>query len=120
MNMPEFFSDDYLFPLLQSALVLLLLVALLMEFLAQARAGFGDATLTVTRGEKSMAIFYGLYAATSGLLVALCLSVEWAKDHRVFWGLLDTFITSYLCLMNPWLRNKLLAFSGWLTRVEAR
>jgi len=120
MNMPMFLSDDYLFPLLQGVLVLLLLFALLMEFLAQARAGFGGATLTVTRGEKSIAVFYGLYAATSGLLVALCLSVEWAKDHRVFWALLDTFIASYLCLMNPWLRNKLLSFAGWLTIVEAR
>jgi type III secretory pathway component EscS len=118
--MPEYLSDSCLFPLLQSVLFVVLLLALLMEFIAQTRAGFGEAGATVTRGDKSMAIFYAIYAAVSGVLVALCLSVDWAKDHRVFWVLLDTFITSYLCLMNPWFRNNLLAFAVFLTKVESR
>jgi hypothetical protein len=91
-----------------------------MEFAAQMRAGFGGVKLVVTRSQASMNMYYGTYATISGVLVALCLTVDFAKDHRVFWVLTDTFVSSYLCLLNPWFRLKLQAFSAFLTKVEAR
>lgn len=120
MPMLAFLSDAYLFPLLQGLLILFLVLAIIMAFIARMRAHFDGARVSVTRGEKSMGIFYGIYAAVSGLFVALCLSVDWAKDYRVAWVLLDTLIASYLCLLNRWFRNKLLALAVWLTEIEAR
>jgi hypothetical protein len=67
-----------------------------------------------------MAIYYGAYAAISGLLVAICLTVDIAKDHRVLWAIGDTLVVSYLCLFNPWFRNKLNEFAQFLTKVEKR
>lgn len=67
-----------------------------------------------------MGIYYGTYAAISGLLVAICLSAEYAKEHRVAWVLLDAGIVSYLCLFNPWFRLKLNALASFLAGAERR
>jgi hypothetical protein len=119
-KMVDIFSDQYMFPLLQGVLFVVLVLSLVIEFLAQKRAGFGGKSLVVTRSQTSMNIYYGTYAALSGILVALCLTVEFAKNHRVLWVLVDTLISSYLCLLNPWFRLKLQDFSAFLTKVEAR
>jgi len=116
----QVFSDQYWFPILQGILFIGLVLSLVKEFIARKRAGFGGAKLTVTRSLASMNIYYGMYAAISGVLVALCLSVEYAKDHRVLWVAIDIFISSYLCLFNPWFRLKLQDLSTFLTKVETR
>ena len=113
-------SDAILFPLLQAALVLFVLFAILRNWRQERRAGRGGATLSVTRGESSMARFYGMYAAVSGLLVAWCLSVKVAKDHRVLLVTLDNVLVAYVCLLNPWFRNVLLGWARWLTKIERR
>ena len=118
--MPVFLSDSYVFPLLQGLLLLLLIFVLVMELTERLRAGSGGTTLSITRGERSMGVFYGIYAAVSGVLVALCLSADWAANHRVFWLLVDTLVASYLCLVNPWFRNRLLAPSNWQSKIESR
>lgn len=119
-KMVHMLSDQYMFPLLQGVLFFVLLLSLVMEFAAHMRAGFGGVKLVVTRSQASMNMYYGTYAAISGVLVALCLTVDFAKDHRVFWVLTDTLVSSYLCLLNPWFRLKLQSLSAFLTKIEAR
>lgn len=114
INLIKFFSDKYMFPLIQVFLVVLTVFALIKVIPQQ------GANLSVERGPQSMALFYGFYAATSGLLVAICLStdVKIAKDYRIFWSLLDVLIILHLCLYNSWFRNKLLGWAYYLTKIE--
>lgn len=119
MPIPTFLCDSYLFVLLQGLLGILLILAIFFELRARFRAGSGATKLGMNRGEKSMRIFYGIYVAVSGVLVVLCVSVDCAKDYRVFLVLIDTAITSYLCLENGWSRNKLVAIASWLPNIEA-
>jgi hypothetical protein len=119
-----------MFPLLQSALFSILILAVALELAAQMRAGFGakglyqvegaPATLVITRSAASMNVYYGAYAAISGVLVALCLTADAAKNHRVFWVLADVFVSSYLCLFNTCFRLHLQDLAEFLTRVETR
>lgn len=119
-TMSNLLSDDVLFPVLQGALVALVLVAFLCNEIQARRAGRGGAKLTVTRGEKSMSIFYGTYAAITGLLVAICLSVDIARNHRTLWVALDTILVAYICLGNPCSRSLLLSWANRLTKIETR
>ena len=116
----EYTSDDYLFPLLQIALVLFTLFAMFQNWLGVLRAGRGSTKLIVTRGETSMSRFYGTYAAISGLLIAICLSVDIAQNYRIFWVTVDTILVAYVSLFNPWFRNLLMGWSERLTKVEQR
>ena len=45
-----------------------------------------------------MAIFYGAYITISGLLVSICLSVEFIKDYQIIWIVIDVSIAAYICL----------------------
>lgn len=113
-------SDAILFPLLQVALVAFVLFAIFRNWRQERRAGRGGTTLRITRGEASMARFYGTYAAVNSLLVALCLSVEVARNHRILWVTLDTVLVAYVCLLNPWFRNVLLHWARELRKIEER
>ena len=108
-------SGQVLFPLLQVALILFVLFAI---FRNRRQEKKGGPKLRVTRGKASMSRFYGAYAALSGLLVALCLSVNVADNHRVLWAILDTVLVAYVCLLNPWFRNVLLGWAQRLTKIE--
>jgi hypothetical protein len=118
--LPEWLSDTYLFPVLQALLALIFLFSVAMEVFSQVRAGFGSVSLSLERGAETMKIFYGFYLALSGLLVALCMGVEMAKEHRVIWVVLDVLIVSYLCLVNPWFRNGLVGIAVTLRKLERR
>ena len=119
-NLCEFVSDAVLFWMLQAGLVLFALFAFLRNWIAIGKAGRGSLTMQITRGETSMKYFYGAYAAISGLLVAICLSVDAAKDHRVFWLAVDTSTVAYVCLFNAWFRNYLVKLANYLTKLEKR
>jgi len=67
-----------------------------------------------------MGYFYATYAAISGLLVAICLSVGVVKDHRVLWVVVDTAAVAYVCLFNGWFRNHLVGFAIYLSKHEER
>lgn len=67
-----------------------------------------------------MGRFYGMYAAASGLLIAISLSVDVAKNYRVVWTLFDTVLLAYVCLYNSWFRNLLLQWAERLTQGEKR
>lgn len=110
----KWLSDEYAFPFIQALLVAFTIFALMKTFPEK------GPSLSVERGSLSMAIFYGFYAAASGLLIAICLSTETklAKDYRVFWSALDVFLIFYLCLCNVWFRNKLLAWADILTKID--
>lgn len=116
----EVLSDAICFPLIQAFLVAFVVFAILRNWRQERRAGRGGATLTVTRGEASMALFYGTYGAVSGLFIALCLSVEVARNHRVLWTILDTLLIAYVSLLNPWFRNILLHWAQRARKVEKR
>jgi hypothetical protein len=116
----QLLSDAVLFPALQVALMIFVLFAVLRNWFQARKAGRGSVTLTVTRGDVSMGRFYGTYAAISGLLIAICLSVNAAKNHRVLWVVIDTVLVAYVCLLNAWFRNLLLGWAGRLTKIEKR
>jgi hypothetical protein len=119
-TLSELLSDAVLFSALQVALVMFVLFAALRNWFQARKAGRGSVTLTVTRGDASMARFYGTYAAISGLLIAICLSVDVAKNHRVLWVVIDTVLVAYVCLFNPWFRNLLLGWAERLSKIEKR
>jgi hypothetical protein len=119
-NLCHLLSDAILFWVLQAGLVLLALFAALRHWIAIKKVGRGNVTMLITRSEASMKLFYGTYAAISGLLVAVCLSVDAAKDHRVFWLVVDIFAVAYVCLFNPWVRNHLVSLANYLTKLEKR
>ena len=73
--------------------------------------------VSVTRGEHSMAKFYGAYGVISGVLVALALTVKCAEDYRTLTVFFNIFVSVYLCLVNGWFRNKLLS---WVVSLTAR
>jgi hypothetical protein len=113
-------SDKFLFPLLQAVLVLFVLFSGLRDWIAYKRAGRGGVTLQITRSDASMNLFYGTYAALNGLLVAICVSVDVAKDYRVLWVILDTIAVVYVCLFNGWFRNYVVRFANYLRELEKR
>lgn len=113
-------TDAVLFPALQLSLVGFVLIASLVSAWHARRAGRGGLRLQVTRSEQSMRLFYGTYAAITGLLVALCLNVEIAKNHRVLWAILDTVLVGYVCIFNVWFRNRLIGWSSALMKLEKR
>ncbi len=100
--------------------MLFALFALLRNWIAARNAGRGGTTMQITRGDASMKYFYGAYAAVSGLLVAICLSVDVAKDHRVLWVVVDAAAVAYVSLFNVWFRNHLLGFANYLSKLEKR
>ena len=112
-------SDTYLFPILQSALGIFYIFSLRMGIIEARKASNGGASMRVIRGNESMGRFFGFYTAISGLFVALCLYSDFAKDHRVFWSILDTTLIAYVCLFNIWFRNKLLNWVEYLTKIDA-
>jgi hypothetical protein len=67
-----------------------------------------------------MGIFRGAYVAITGVLVAVCLRVEMVDHHRVLWAILDTVLVAYVCLLNPWFRNKLMGWANALSTLEKR
>ena len=115
-----FASDDVLFWVLQALIFLVTLAAFIANKVAEHRAGKGGVTLSVKRGNESMSLFYGSYVALNGLLVALCLSVDVVEGYRVLWVLLDTIAPAYVCILNPWSRNKLLGWARHLREIEIR
>ena len=110
----ELLSDSYLFPAMQ----ILLFVFVLSCWLLGLRQSGNFAR--VNRSDKSMAVFYGFYAVVSGLFIAICLQVEVAKDHRVILAITDAVLIAYVCIFNPWFRNKLLGWIEHLKQVETR
>ena len=113
-------TDRVMFSVLQVVLITVFFIALAKETWAKHRAGKGSATLSVERGKESMAKFYGAYLAINGLLIAICLSVEVVKGYRIFWVVIDTLIPAYICILNPWSRNKLIGWADTLRKIEAR
>jgi hypothetical protein len=113
-------SDGVLFPALQVGLAAFALYAAIRNWLQLRSAGRGGVALEVKRGETSMGRFYAVYAAVSGLLVAICLSVDAAESHRILWVIADTLLVAYVCLLNPWFRNTLLGCVARLARFEKR
>ena len=109
-------SDSLMFWVLQSVLFACFLFVLIRNFVV----GKGRQTFSVKRGKESMTLFYGAYVTLNGLLIALCLSVEVIKNYRIFWVLVDTMISAYICLFNTWSRNKLLEWAIRLREIEKR
>ena len=114
------FSDAVWFPLLQAVVLLFAIFAAARDWIGRKMAGRGNVTMLITRSDASMKLFYGTYAAINSLLVAICLSVETAKGHRVFLSLLDTVAIVYVCLFNIWFCNYLVGFAAYLTKFEKR
>ena len=110
-------SDAVLFPALQLVLVLLVIYSVVRSRWMISGGGF---SAKVTRSPTSMAIFYGAYAALSGVATALCLRVDMAANYRVLFVVLELVLIAYLCLGSNWFRNKLIGWANSLTELEKR
>src|SRR5207247_7554707 len=118
-NPCHLFSDAVLFWALQVSLLLFALFAALRDWIAVRNARHSEATRQIIRGETSMGYFYATYAAISGLVAAICLSVDVAKDHCVLWVLVDTAAVAYVCLFNGWFRCNLVGLAIYLSGLQA-
>lgn len=112
-------SDDFLFPAIQGGLILFVLTiaALDLRCRLHTRSGFNA---LITRGDKSMAKFYGAYGVLTTVFVTLSVSVDYARSHRVFFVVLDVLLIAYACLLNAWFRSKLIGWTGTLSERENR
>ena len=110
-------SDAVLFPASQ---ILLVLFALFSAVRSRQIIHGGGFSAQVNRGPQSMAVFYGFYVSLSGVVVALCLGVDAAKNHRLLFVVFDLVLVAYLCLGSNWFRNKLMGWSAALTKLEKR
>jgi hypothetical protein len=119
-TLSERLSDFTLFPALQMALVIFALFAAIRNWFQARKSGHGSFTAAIIRGDSSMGRFYGIYAAISGLLIAICFAVDVAKNHRVLWVVIDTVLVAYVCLFNSWFRNLLIGWAERLTKIEKR
>jgi hypothetical protein len=108
-------SDSIWFPLLEGAFVVFAIVAVLKD-----RWLYSGSGIQVLRSEGSMARFYTVYGAATGILVALALGVEVAAEHRTLLVVLNVAVPAYLCLFNAWFRNKLVGWSNILPMLEHR
>jgi hypothetical protein len=113
-------SDRFWFPFMQWVLASFAVYCFAVDRASKRRAGRGGTTLTVTRGEKSMALFYAAYATVTGVYVALTLQVELAKGYRTPLIVLDTLLSAYVCLFSGYFRGKLIGFSNWLAEGPER
>ena len=111
-------SDDVMFWLIQGIIFTLFVISIFGHTCEKILKKKKESSLSVVRGDQSMRIFYGSYAGLNGLLVAICLSVEPAKGYRALWVMLDTVIPAYICLFNPWSRNKILGWVHYLKKLE--
>jgi len=109
--------DAVLFPTLQVALVLLVIYSVVRS---RWMISGGELSAQVNRSSASMAVFYGAYAAISGVATALCLNVDMAANYRVLFVILDLVLIAYLCLGSNWFRNKLIGWADSLTKLERR
>jgi hypothetical protein len=114
-KLSEIMADTIVFPALQLCLVMFVLFAVLHSWIPLKRNRRGKSKVSVIRGEVSMNYFYAAYAVINGLLVAICLSVDITKNHRVIWVIIDTILVAYLCIFNQWFRNILI---GWIDRIS--
>ena len=114
IHINELLSDDYLFPAIQIALILFAIFCCIFSLCHSGNFA------KIGRGDASMAVFYGIYAAHSGLFISITLQVEMAKNYRVIWILLDVILIAYVCIFNSWFRNKLLGLIKYLKSIETR
>jgi len=108
-------SDNILFWVLEASLVLVAVIAAIVDMRLRLTSRKAEVSAHITRGDRSMRIFYGVYTATTVILVALALQVELAKDHRVFFVFLNVGLVAYICFLNSWFRNKLI---GWIVKIS--
>lgn len=116
-----FVSDDFLFWLLQAAVLLFAVFSCIREWIARRSAGRGGAVAQIKRGAESMQVFYGVTSALiTGPLILIDISVDVVKDFRVFWIVIDTVAVVYVCLFNGWFRNWLIGIRNHLINLENR
>lgn len=118
--MDIYLSDDITFLVLQAVVLGVTLSLICLDKFHRYRAGRGPISMTITRGADSMARFYAMYATTNGLLVALILSVETAKDYKVLLTIVNTLCCFYVFVLNHYMRNKILGVTEGLRKVEER
>lgn len=114
----EILSDKFLFPSIQLLLIVFSLFCVARHFYEARKARRSGIIAAIKRGEASMGRFFAAYALLSGWFITLCLSVDIAQNHRVLWVSVDTILVAYVCLLNPWFRNRILGWIAWLSKVE--
>ena len=117
-KLSELLADTIVFPVLQLCLVMFVLFAVLRSWIRSKSNSRGKVKASVIRGEVSMGYFYAAYAVINGLLIAICLSVDITKNHRVIWVIIDTLLVAYLCIFNQWFRNILISWIDRISKIE--
>jgi hypothetical protein len=72
---------------------------------------------TVVRGPGSLAVFYGVYAAMTAVVLTIATTANAAENHRVLYVLWDAGAIAYLCLINAWFKERLIRLSNWLPTI---
>src|SRR5437762_11230108 len=103
-NLCKFFSDSFLFWVLQAGLALFATFALFQNW---KRGHRGGPTVQIKRGAESMQYFLVICGLIIAIPVAIRASVDvhLVRGHRVLWILFDSLMVGYVCLGNAWFRN---------------
>ena len=109
-------SDSYFFWLVQTLLLLIMIILITIDILLRNRSGKGGVNHAAGRSEKSMKLYYAIYASTNGLLVALCLSAKVPENYRMFLILFDTACCYYIFVYSQFVRDKILILTESLTK----
>ncbi len=111
-------TDDVIFPVVQVALLLFIVVIFIFDIIRNFRKPKSGYDAIVTRGPTSMAMFYATYGILTGIFISLSLTVNFAENHRTFFVLFDAIFIAYACLWNAWFRERLIKWTGTLARRE--
>ena len=120
------FTDENMFWLLQSALLVITVTLFILDRVGiyRSNGGFkkkdGGATFIINRGEKTVTFYRVAFGAVSGLMITICLFVDVINGYRIIWILIDIALPLYIIMFNHWARNKLSVLHGYLLVVEQR
>lgn len=100
------YSTNYpAFLVIQAALALFFLASIAMDVFGFFKARNGASKLTVTRGDKSMAMLYTVYASTLACLYLLVSEISCLESNRVAIISANFLMTTYLFMFSAWFRN---------------
>jgi len=105
-------TDESVLLVLEAALLITVIVALVKDSWAAFRAGRGSLSATVTRGERSMATLTGVLASVAGLYVFAIEVADTAIGYKSFLIVIDFLLIGYLFLFNNWFRNRILGIAN--------
>ncbi len=100
-----FHTDPYVIVVVQSALVLFTVVALLRDAYIRILERASEVTAVITRGEKSMTPLYAVYGAALASCLVLVDKASGIDGNKVICIVIDFLCLTYLFFLSTWFRN---------------